>query len=378
MSGPLSGIKVVEMVGIGPAPFCAMMLSDMGATVIRIDQPQKSRAALEPRFDVLARGRSSIALNLKQTEAKDVALELIAQADVLIEGFRPGVMERLGLGPEVCLQRNPRLIYGRMTGWGQTGPLAQAAGHDLNYIALSGMLQAMGRGNDSPPPPLNLVGDFGGGAMMLAFGIVCALLETSRSKRGQVIDAAMTDGSALLGALMYGMHAGGRWTTQRSANLLDGGAHFYDTYICADGKFIAVGAIEPQFYAELLQRMGITDEEFRHQMNPSHWPALKQKLAAHIKTKTRDEWSNFLEGSDVCFAPVLDMTEAPAHPHNRARGTFIEIDGVIQPAPAPRYSRTPAQVQRPPAIRGEQAESILREWGFGEEQIAVLKSNSVI
>jgi alpha-methylacyl-CoA racemase len=376
MSGPLHGLKVVEMVGIGPGPFCAMMLADMGAEVIRIDKKvgaESKPRSLDSKFDVLARGRRSLALDLKHPQAQQVVLQLIAQADALIEGFRPGVMERLGLGPDRCLERNPRLVYGRMTGWGQTGPLAHAAGHDINYIALSGMLHAIGRANDSPPPPLNLIGDFGGGAMMLAFGIVCALLEAQRSKRGQVIDAAMTDGSALLGALIYGLKAGGRWSVVRGANLLDGGAHFYDTYECADGKFVAIGSIEPQFYAELLRLTGLEDEDFKSQMDSRTWPALKQKLAARIKTKTRDEWCAAMEGTDVCFAPVLDINEAPLHPHNQARKSFIEIDGVVQPAPAPRFSRTSPEASAPPATSGQHSEEILRAWGFSEEHIARLK-----
>jgi alpha-methylacyl-CoA racemase len=377
MSGPLHGVKVIEMVGIGPGPFCAMMLADMGAEVIRIDR-KGDAPRMDARFDVLARGRKSLALDLKNPQALQVALELIAQADALIEGFRPGVMERLGLGPDECLGRNPRLVYGRMTGWGQTGPLAQAAGHDINYIALTGMLHAIGRAKDSPPPPLNLVGDFGGGAMMLAFGIVCGLLEAKHSKRGQVVDAAMTDGSALLGALMFGLQAAGRWSVKREANLLDGGAHFYDTYECADGKFISIGSIEPQFYSELLKRAGITDVEFSRQMDPRAWPLLKEKLREHFKIKTRDEWSQLMEGSDVCYAPVLDMQEAPQHPHNQARHTFVEIDGVTQPAPAPRFSRTVPQVQRPPAKPGEHSEQILFQWGFSDERIAQLKVAGVI
>jgi alpha-methylacyl-CoA racemase len=270
------------------------------------------------------------------------------------------------------------LVYGRMTGWGQAGPLAPAAGHDLNYIALSGMLHAIGRAGEPPPPPLNLVGDFGGGAMMLAFGIVCALLEVKHSKRGQVVDAAMTDGSALLGALMYGMKAAGRWTVARGANLLDGGAHFYDTYECADGKYVAIGSIEPQFYAELLKRTGIDDDAFKRQMDPRAWPELKLKLAAQLKTKTREQWCQLMEGTDVCFAPVLDMNEAPHHPHNQARKTFVEVAGVMQPAPAPRFSRTEPEVQRPPATSGEHSESILLAWGFSEERVASLKSRAVI
>jgi alpha-methylacyl-CoA racemase len=377
MSGPLDGIKVIEMASIGPAPFCAMMLSDMGADVIRIDAPRRGKN-IEPRFDVLARGRRSIALDLKNAAAKDVAMELIAQADALIEGYRPGVMERLGLGPDECLARNARLIYGRMTGWGQSGPLSHAAGHDLNYIALSGMLHSIGRANEPPPPPLNLVGDFGGGGMLLAFGVVCALLEARHSKRGQVIDAAMTDGSALLGTMMYGLKAAGRWSNARGANLLDGGAHFYDTYECADGKYIAIGAIEPQFYAELLQRMGIDDVAFSQQMQAAEWPALKQKLAAHVKTKTREQWSKLLEGSDACFAPVLNLDEAIVHPHNQARDTFVEVSGVMQPAPAPRFSRTPGSVKSAPPAPGQHAASILRDWGWSEERIDRLKADAVI
>jgi alpha-methylacyl-CoA racemase len=360
------------MVGIGPGPFCAMMLSDMGADVIRID---KKGAKAPAKFDVLARGRSSIALDLKDERAQQFALDLIAQADALVEGFRPGVMERLNLGPDRCLERNPRLVYGRMTGWGQTGPLAQAAGHDLNYIALSGMLHAIGRTDESPPPPLNLIGDFGGGAMMLAFGIVCGILEARESKRGQVIDAAMTDGSALLGALMYGMKASGRWSVARGANLLDGAAHFYDTYRCSDGKFISIAAIEPQFYTELLNKVGIEDPAFEPQMNAAHWPALKKKLAERIKTKTRDEWTRILEGSDACFAPVLNMDEAPLHAHNRARQAFVEIDGVVQPAPAPRFSRTSPS---PTPTAGKLDVDALRDWGFDAERIAQLKAAGIV
>jgi alpha-methylacyl-CoA racemase len=377
MSGPLHGLKVIEMVGIGPGPFCAMLLADMGAEVIRIDR-RSDQKRMEPRFDVLARGRRSIALDLKQAAAVEVALELIGKADALIEGFRPGVMERLGLGPDICLGRNARLVYGRMTGWGQTGPLAHAAGHDLNYIALSGMLHAIGRADGPPPPPLNLVGDFGGGAMMLAFGIVCALLESQQSNRGQVVDAAMTEGSALLGTLMYGLKAGGRWSTTRGVNLLDGGAHFYDTYECSDGKYIALAAIEPAFYAEVLTLMGIENAAFERQMDAKAWPELKRLLAARIKMKSRSEWCTLLEGTDACFAPVLDMEEAPAHAHNVARRAFIEIEGVVQPSPAPRFSRTPGAVSAPPAQAGAHSESILRDWGFDVERIARLKADSVI
>ena len=383
MAGPLTGLKIVEMVGLGPAPFCAMMLADMGAEVIRIAQKPRPGAdnnipMLNTRFDVLARGRRSLALDLKQARGVAAALHLIGRADALIEGYRPGVMERLGLGPDLCLQRNPKLIYGRMTGWGQSGPLAKAAGHDLNYIALSGALHAIGRPGEPPPPPLNLVGDFGGGAMMMAFGIVCALLETRNSGKGQVIDAAMTDGAALLTAMIYGMKAHGDWSHDRGTNLLDGGAHFYDSYACADGKFIAIGAIEPQFYALLLELCAIEDPDFHPQMDRSHWPALKQKLAALFKRRTRNSWCELLEGSDACFAPVLDLDEAPQHPHNRARQAFIELDGVTQPAPAPRFSRTPAELTRPPAQAGEHSTEVLADWGVSGDEIRTLREEQVI
>jgi alpha-methylacyl-CoA racemase len=383
MAGPLAGIRVVEMVGLGPCPFAAMMLADMGAEVIRIDRKAAPGAAtpfpmLGTKFDVMARGRRSLALDLRQPAAKQLTLDLLAQADVVLEGFRPGVMERLGLGPEVCLQRNPKLVYGRITGWGQSGPLAQSAGHDLNYLALTGMLHAMGRADAPPAPPLNLVGDFGGGAMMMAFGVVCAVLEARSSGQGQVVDAAMTDGAALLGAMIYGFRAHGSWGEQRDANLLDGGAPFYDTYACADGKFISIGSIEPQFYALLLQLGGVTDPEFNAQMDRSLWPQLKAGLAALFKTRTRDQWCALMEGTDACFAPVLDMAEAPRHAHNRARGTFIEIDGVMQPAPAPRFSRTAPAVGSGPARPGQHNAAILRDWGWSEDAITALSDQHVI
>ncbi|MFZ6772988.1 CaiB/BaiF CoA transferase family protein [Undibacterium sp. SXout7W] len=383
MSGPLKGIRVIEMVGLGPCPFAAMMLSDMGAEVIRIDRKAKPGAdnpfpMLGTEFDVMARGRRSLALDLKQPEARAVLLDLVAQADALIEGFRPGVMERLGLGPETCLERNPALVYGRITGWGQTGPLAQAAGHDLNYVALSGMLHPMGRPDSPPTPPLNLVGDFGGGAMMVAFGVVCALLEARQSGRGQVVDAAMVDGSALLGAMIYGFKAFGAWSDQRGANMLDGGAHFYDTYTCADGKFVSVGAIEPQFYALLLQLADIHDPEFQSQMEVSCWPSMKKKLAAVFLKKSRQEWCDLMEGTDVCFAPVLDMNEAPLHSHNIARSNFFELGGVMQPAPAPRFSRTTAEVTEPAASPGQHSDAILRDWGIDADRIIQLRQNNVI
>lgn len=342
MAGPLAGLKVVEMVGLGPAPFCGMMLADMGAEIIRIDRPQKPTAGTS--VDVLARGRPTLDVNLKQPGAVAAVLDLIGHADALIEGYRPGVMEKLGLGPELCLARQPALVYGRMTGWGQDGPLAGAAGHDINYISITGVLHAIGEQDGPPSVPLNYIGDFGGGGMLLAFGVLAALLEARSSGQGQVVDAAMTDGSALLSAMMYGLHGHGMWSSRRGDNMLDGGAHFYAVYACADDRYLSVGAIEPQFYAELLQRAGIDDPAFVAQMQADQWPELKAKLAALFRQRSRDEWCSLLEGTDACVAPVLDWDEAPQHAHNQARGTFVEVDGRMQPAPAPRFSRTPAAV----------------------------------
>ena len=383
MAGPLTGIRVVEMVGLGPCPFTGMMLADMGAEVIRIDRKAAPNAAnaypiLGTKFDVLARGRRSLAVDLKQPESIEAMLQLLDRADILLEGFRPGVMERLGLGPDVCLKRNAKLVYGRITGWGQDGPLAMAAGHDLNYIALSGLLHTIGRADSPPPPPLSLVGDFGGGGMMFAFGVLCGLHEAGKSGKGQVIDAAMLDGSTLLGAMHYGFRARGDWSDQRCSNFGDGGAHFYDTYACADGKFISIAAIEPQFYALLLQRCGISDSEFAAQNDHEKWPQLKAKIAKLFKTKSRQAWCELLEGTDTCFAPVLDMGEAPSHAHNRARGLFIEVDGVSQPAPAPRFSRSAAEVAMPPAKPGQHSEAILRDWNVSKELIAKLVENGAI
>ena len=382
-AGPLAGLRVVEIVGIGPCPFAAMMLADMGAEVIRIDRKpspgeDNPYPVLGTRHDVMARGRRSLAVDLKKASGRVAVLQLLAQADVLLEGFRPGVMERLGLGPEVCLERNPKLVYGRVTGWGQDGPLAQAAGHDLNYVALSGMLHAMGRADGPPAPPLNLVGDFGGGAMMLAFGVVCAVLEARSSGKGQVVDAAMTDGSALLGAMMYGLRGAGSWSDTREANLLDGGAPFYASYACQDGKFISIGAIEPQFYAQLLLLLEADDPLFIKRWNKAYWPDLKTKFAALFATRSREAWCRLLEGTDVCFAPVLDMAEAPRHPHNAARRTFVEIDGVTQPAPAPRFSRTAPATPAAPSRPGQDTDAILAGWGFTAESIEALKAAEVI
>jgi alpha-methylacyl-CoA racemase len=368
--GPLSGLKVLEFAGIGPGPFCGMLLSDLGADVVRIDRKGSGRSG---KTDITARGRRSVALDLKSPAAVEACLKLMETADAVFEGFRPGVMERLGLGADVALQRNPKLVYGRMTGWGQTGPYAKAAGHDMNYIAISGALAAIGTA-DKPIPPLNLVGDFGGGALYLAFGLLAGVIHARASGEGQVIDCAMSDGAASLMAMFYGFKASGMWSDERRANLLDGGAHFYDTYRCADGEWIAIGSIEPQFYALLLEKTGITDPDFHAQMDRSKWPALRAKLAAVIETKTRDEWCAIMGATDVCFAPVLDLDEAPVHPHNVARETFVTLDGVVQPAPAPRFSKTPGKIAGPPPAIGAHTEEALADWGFGADDIANLEA----
>lgn len=363
MAGPLAGLKVLEMAGLGPAPFCAMMLADMGADVVRIERPgSRSVTGTTGAFDVLSRNRRVLKLNLKDGAALESVLALVERADILIEGFRPGVMERLGLGPEPCLSRRPSLVYGRMTGWGQTGPLSHAAGHDINYIALSGALHAIGRPGEPPAVPLNYIGDFGGGAMMLAFGILCALHHARLTGQGQVVDAAMTDGAALLSAMMYGMHAAGVWSNRRGENMLDGGAHFYGTYACADGKYVSLGAIEPQFYALLLEKADIADAAFSNQNTMRHWPQLRERLAQIFLTKTRADWCALLEGSDACFAPVLDWDEAPLHPHNQARQTFVTVDGVLQPAPAPRFSHTPAATPAYATASAQDSASIIADW----------------
>jgi alpha-methylacyl-CoA racemase len=378
--GPLKGVKVIELAGIGPGPFCGMMLSDMGAEVLRIDRAQhvRGKASRHRAADVVGRGRRSVGVDLKNLAGVETILRLIERADVLIEGFRPGVMERLGLGPDVCLARNPRLVYGRMTGWGQQGPLAHAAGHDINYIALGGALHAIGRAGERPLPPLNLVGDYGGGGMLLAFGVLAALVERSQSGKGQVVDAAMVDGAAVLMALFHGMRAAGFWRDERGTNLLDTGAHFYDVYETADGKYVALGSIEPQFYAELLRLTGLGDESLPAQTDRARWPEMKERLAKVIKAKTRDEWTEIMEGSEVCFAPVLSMAEAPEHRHNKARGTFIELEGVVQPAPAPRFSRTPPEVAGPPAYLGQHTDEVLADWGFSADEIAQLRERKAI
>ena len=372
MPGPLHGLRIIEMAGIGPGPFCGMMLADHGAEVIRIDRPG---ARPEP---VLGRSRRSVVCNLKTQEGAEVVKRLAKGADGLFEGLRPGVMERLGLGPDVLLEVNPKLVYGRMTGWGQEGPYAQAAGHDINYIALSGALHAYGREGQKPTPPINMIGDFGGGGLMLAFGMVAALLHAQKTGEGQVIDAAMTDGSAALMAMIWGFYGAGMWKDERGVNLLDTGAHFYDTYETADGKFVAIGSIEPQFYALLREKAGLEDEAFGTQMDAGEWPKLKEKIAAVFKTKTRDDWCELMEATDVCFAPVLSMSEAPEHPHNRARGTFVEVGGMTNPAPAPRYSRTKWEEPAPPPQTGSATDEVLREAGYGSEEIAQLRDAKAV
>ncbi|WP_233852993.1 CaiB/BaiF CoA transferase family protein [Paraburkholderia sp. HD33-4] len=368
MAGPLTGLTVLEIAGMGPGPFCAMMLADMGADVLRIQRPSPGAKKDRPN-PVVGRGMRTIVVDLKSGAGRDAVLRLAEKSDALIEGFRPGVMERLGLGPDVCLTRNPRLVYGRMTGWGQHGPLSDLAGHDINYIALTGALAAIGTSDSGPIVPLNLLGDFGGGGMMLAFGILCALIEAAKSGKGQVVDAAMTDGAAALMATTYGYYAAGRWQVERGSNLLDGAAHFYTTYRCADDKWVAVGAIEPQFYANLLNQIGLDQTQFEPQHDQRRWPEWKARLAQIFSTRSRDEWCAVMDGADACFSPVLDLREAPLHPHNVARNTFIDHEGALQPAPAPRFSRTSPEVVR---RRVESAQEILGEFGFNDAEIAAL------
>ena len=374
-SGPLSGVKVLEFAGIGPGPFCGMLLADMGAEVIRIDRKGGRGGS---KFDISSRGKKSIALDLKKPEAIETCLKLIEGADILQEGFRPGVMERLGLGPDVALARNPKLVYGRMTGWGQTGMLAQAAGHDINYISLTGALHAIGRKGEKPVPPLNLVGDFGGGALYLAMGMLAALVEAQRSGKGQVVDTAMTDGATSLMTMFYGFTASGMWKDDRSSNMLDGGAHFYDTYETKDGKYISIGSIEPQFYAILREKAGLTEDIWNHQMDQSKWPEMKDKIATVFKTKTRDEWCAIMENTDICFAPVLSIAEAKDHQHNRDRQTIVEIDGVAQPNVAPRFSRTESKINGPIPNVGQQNDEILKSFGFSDAAIDGLKKAEAI
>ena len=374
--GPLKGLKIIEMAGIGPGPFCGMVLADLGAKIIRVDRA--SAIGTGSKQDAANRGKKSIAVDLKSEEGVEVVLKLVETADAIFEGFRPGVMERLGLGPDVCSARNERIVFGRMTGWGQEGPLANAAGHDINYISLTGALAAIGRPGSPPVPPLNLIGDFGGGGMLLALGLLAALLESKESKKGQVVDAAMTDGSALLMTMIYSMYSSGMWKTSMGSNLLDGGSHFYDTYECKDGKFISLGSIEPQFYALLCQIAELDESIFGKQMSRDSWPEQKEAIKKIILDKTRDEWCELMEGTDVCFAPVLDMSEAPKHPHNIERKTFIDLEGVTQPAPAPRFSRTEPEVVSSPSIVGEHTDEVLTSIGFSDEDINTLKTSGAV
>ena len=378
--GPLDGLKIIEMAGIGPGPMCAMLLADLGAEVIRIDRPVAANLGL-PRSagsDLLTRGRRSVAIDLKSAEGIDIVLRMIERADALLEGFRPGVMERLGLGPSVCHRINPRLVYGRMTGWGQDGPLASAAGHDINYIALTGALHAIGREGQAPLHPLNLVGDFGGGALYLAFGILAGIIESRASGSGQVVDCAMTDGAASLMTMFYGMLAGGRWREERGTNAIDTGSHFYNVYETKDGKYVSIGSIEPKFYAALIERLGLSGEDLPAQHEATSWPVMKDRFQSVFRTKTRDEWCDVMEGSDVCFAPVLSLEESMRHPHNVARGTFVEMDGITQPGPAPRFSRTPGKLDRPPSIPGQHSEEVLRDWGFDMAEVTALTAGGIV
>ncbi len=378
--GPLSGVKIIELAGIGPGPFAGMLLSDMGADIVRVDRAQHVNPATfdSPNLEPLYRGRRSMGIDLKHPDGVELVLRLVERADALFEGFRPGVTERLGLGPSVCLARNPKLVYGRMTGWGQDGPMAQAAGHDINYIALAGALADFGRAGAKPTPPINLVGDFGGGGMFMAFGLVCGILEARSSGTGQVLDVAMVDGSAILMSMMWGLKRLGFWDEQLGVNVLDTGAPFYDTYETADGKFVALGSLEPQFYAELLERLGLAGDGLPAQMDRDGWHILREKFTALFKTKTRDEWDAVLRGSDACYAPVLTMSEATDDEHLNARRTIIERDGVPQPAPAPRFSRTVPEVQRSAPWPGQHTDETLRDWGVGEGELTKLRESGAI
>ena len=373
--GPLSGTKIIELAGIGPGPFCGMLLADMGAEVIRVD-----RAGSAPRraVDVLTRGRKSIAVDLKSDAGKEAVLKLCESADAIFEGFRPGVTERLGLGPNDCMARNEKLVYGRMTGWGQEGPMAQAAGHDINYISLVGALHGIGEKGGKPVPPLNLVGDFGGGGMMLAYGLVCAMLEAQKSGKGQVVDTAMVDGAATLMGMFFTMMGVGAYSMERGTNLLDGGAHFYGTYETKDGKYISLGSIEPQFYALLVEKAGLDAERFSAQMDGGRWDEFKAELTQVFKTKTRDEWRELMEGTDVCFAPVLALDEVHEHPHNIARNSFLEIDGIVQPAPAPRFSRSEPATPTGSRLPGQDSRVVLQDAGFSDAEIESMISSGAV
>jgi alpha-methylacyl-CoA racemase len=380
MSGPLEGVRVIELAGIGPGPYACMLLADAGADVLRVDRASGTgaRPAEDLHWDLLNRSRRSAAVDLRNPEGVALVLDLVVQADALVEGWRPGVAERLGVGPEVCFECNPRLVYGRMTGWGQQGPLAQSAGHDIDYIALCGALWSIGRHTERPVPPLNLVGDFGGGGMLLAFGLLAALLEARSSGRGQVVDAAMVDGAASLMTMTYALHRLGWWREDRGVNFIDTGAPFYEVYETADGKWFAVGAIEPQFYAELLDVMGLEGEELPAQMDRDRWPEVKERFAEVFRARSRDEWAELFSGTDACGAPVLSPWEAHMHPHNAERQTFVEVAGVLQPGPAPRFSRTPSRIQRPPPIVGQDTDEVLRAWGIEAARIERLHEAGAI
>jgi alpha-methylacyl-CoA racemase len=380
VSGPLTGLRIIELAGLGPAPFAGMMLADAGADIVRIDRAERATypPVETPHVDLMNRGRRSVAVDLKHPDGVELVLRLAGEAEGLMEGFRPGVAERLGLGPDVCLARNPALVYGRMTGWGQDGPMALAAGHDVDYIALAGALEPIGRAGERPLPPLNLIGDFGGGGMLLAFGMVSAILSAQRTGEGQVVDAAMVDGAAALMTMTYTLRAAGIWRDERGTNLLDTGAHFYEVYETSDGGFVGVGAIEPQFYAELIDGLGLAGEELPGQMDRQAWPAMKERFAAVFATRTRDEWESVFEGTDACVAPVLSPAEAPSHPHNVHRGTFTDVAGVVQPAPAPHFQGTPGAIRRPPPNPGQHADEALADWGLDDGEIAKLRETGAI
>lgn len=380
MTGPLTGLRVVELAGIGPSPYTCMLLADAGAEVLRVDRAsgRPVTAATGPHWDLLNRSRSSVAVDLKHPEGKALVLDLAAEADALVEGWRPGVAERLGIGPDACWERNPRLVYGRMTGWGQDGPLAQSAGHDIDYIALSGALWSIGRAGERPVPPLNLVGDFGGGGLLLAFGLLAAVFEAQRSGRGQVVDASMVDGAASLMTMTFAFHQLGWWLEERGTNLLDTGSPMYEVYETADGKWFAVGALEAHFYEELLAVLGLDPADLPGQQDRAQWPAMKERFAAIFKTRTRDEWTEAFSGTDACGAPVLSPWEAHRHPHNAARGTFVESGGVIQPAPAPRFSRTPSSISRPPPVAGQDTDDALAAWGIEADRVKALREAGAV
>lgn len=378
--GPLSGIHIVELGGVGPVPFCSMLLSDLGAEIVRLDRMSAHDGGqpTDPKFNLLNRGRRSIGIDLKKPEAREAVLKLVEKADAVLEGFRPGVAERLGIGPEECLAVNPRLVYGRMTGWGQNGPMLQEPGHDINYISLTGTLHSVGRAGEPPAIPLNLAGDFGGGSLYLALGVLSAIIESKTSGKGQVVDAAMVDGAASLMTLFYGMIAAGYWTDERGINRLDSGAPWYNVYETSDGKYVSIGANETRFFNNAVKLLGLEGANLPDQHDKAGWPLMKEKFAAAFKTKTRDEWAALATGKDTCITPVLSMTEAPDSPHLQARGTFVSVDGIVQPAPAPRFSRTEGEIQRPPAQVGQHTDEALADWGFSREDIAKLRAASAV